>query len=94
MRIIIRKGVVKVFRDSGNQIEQLKNYKALVDYTQTLAAEMHLAADKALSVDPALVELNKHLNAQVKAAQNTVKLADKQLERNAKNTKQEAAQGK
>ena len=94
MNIIIRKGVVRVFRDSGNQIEQLKNYKALVDYTQTLAAEMHLAADKALSVDPALVELNKSLNKQLNAAKNTINLADKQLERNAKNTKQEVAQGK
>ena len=84
MRIIIRKGVVKTFSDSGNQIEQLKNYKALIDYAQQLAAEMHVVADCALSVDPKLVELNKHLNAQVKAAQNTVKLADKQLERNAK----------
>ena len=84
MKIIIRKGVVKVFRDSGNQIEQLKNYDALVSYTQTLAAEMHLAADKALSVDPALVELNKSLNKQLKAATNTISLADKQLERNAK----------
>ena len=91
MRIHIRKGVVKVFRDSGNQIEQLKNYKALVDYTQTIAAEMHLAADKALSVDPALVELNKSLNKQLNAAKNTINLADKQLERNAKNAKQEVA---
>ena len=84
MKIIIRKGVVKVFRDSGNQMEQLKNYDALVSYTQTLAAEMHLAADKALSVDPALVELNKALNKQLKAATNTISLADKQLDRNAK----------
>ena len=84
MRIYIRKGVVKVFRDGGNQMEQLKNYDALVSYTQTLAAEMHLAADKALSVDPALVELNKSLNKQLVAAKNTISLADKQLERNAK----------
>ena len=84
MKIIIRKGVVKVFRDSGNQMEQLKNYDALVSYTQTIAAEMHLAADKALSVDPALVELNKSLNKQLNAAKNTINLADKQLERNAK----------
>ena len=42
MKIIIRKGVVKKFSDSGNQHEQLKNYDALVSYTQTLAAEMHL----------------------------------------------------
>ena len=84
MKIIIRKGVVKRFSDSGNQHEQLKNYDALVSYTQTLAAEMHLAADKALSVDPALVELNKSLNKQLKAATNTISLADKQLERNAK----------
>ena len=84
MKIIIRKGVVKVFRDSGNQIEQLKNFRALIDYAQQLAAEMHLAADKALSVDPALVELNKSLNKQLNAAKNTISLADKQLERNAK----------
>ena len=84
MKIIIRKGAVKKFSDSGNQHEQLKNYRALVDYTQTLAAEMHLAADKALSVDPELVELNKALNKQLKAAKNTISLADKQLERNAK----------
>ena len=94
MRIYIRKGVVKVFRDSGNQIEQLKNYKALVDYTQTLAAEMHIVADSALSANPQLVELNKHLNAQLKAARNTVAIADKQLERNAKNKTQEVAQKK
>ena len=84
MKIIIRKGVVKVFRDGGNQMEQLKNYNALVSYVQYIAAEMHLAADKALSVDPALVELNKALNKQLKAATNTISLADKQLERNAK----------
>lgn len=84
MRIYIRKGVVKKFVDNGNQHEQLKNYRALVDYTQQLAAEMHLAADKALSVDPALVELNKSLNKQLVAAKNTISLADKQLERNAK----------
>ena len=84
MKIIIRKGAVKKFVDNGNQHEQLKNYRALVDYTQQLAAEMHIVADSALSVNPQLVELNKHLNAQVRAAQNTVKLADKQLERNAK----------
>ena len=94
MKIIIRKGVVKVFRDSGNQMEQLKNYDALVSYTQTLAAEMHLAADKALSVDPALVELNRSLNKQLVAAKNTISLADKQLERNAKNKTQEVAQKK
>ena len=84
MKIIIRKGVVKRFSDSGNQMEQLKNFRALIDYAQQLAAEMHLAADKALSVDPALVELNKSLNKQLKAATNTISLADKQLERNAK----------
>ena len=84
MKIIIRKGVVKRFSDSGNQHEQLKNFRALIDYAQQLAAEMHLAADKALSVDPALVELNKALNKQLKAATNTISLADKQLERNTK----------
>jgi len=91
MKIIIRKGVVKKFVDNGNQREQLKNYRALVDYTQQLAVEMHIVADSALSVNPQLVELNKHLNAQLKAAQNTVKLADKQLERNAKKEKEHAA---
>jgi hypothetical protein len=84
MKIIIRKGVVKKFVDNGNQHEQLKNYRALVDYTQQLAAEMHIVADATLSVNPQLVELNKHLNAQLKAARNTVEVADKQLERNAK----------
>ena len=84
MKIIIRKGVVKRFSDSGNQHEQLKNFRALIDYAQQLAAEMHLAADKALSVDPALVELNKALNKQLNAAKNTISLADKQLDRNAK----------
>ena len=84
MKITIRKGVVKRFSDSGNQHEQLKNFRALIDYAQQLAAEMHLAADKALSVDPALVELNKALNKQLNAAKNTISLADKQLERNAK----------
>lgn len=91
MKIIIRKGVVKKFTDSGNQIGQLKNYKALVNYVQTLAAEMHLAADKALSVDPVLVELNKSLNKQLAAAKNTISLADKQLERNAKRKKEYVA---
>lgn len=94
MKIIIRKGVVKKFVDNGNHHEQLKNYRALIDYAQQLAAEMHVVADSALSVNPQLVELNKHLNAQLKAAQNTVKLADKQLERNARNKTQEVAQKK
>lgn len=94
MKIIIRKGVVKRFSDSGNQHEQLKNFRALIDYAQQLAAEMHLAADKALSVDPALVELNRSLNKQLVAAKNTISLADKQLERNAKNKTQEVAQKK
>lgn len=84
MRIYIRKGVVKTFSDSGNQIEQLKNYKALIDYAQQLAAEMHVVADCALSVDPKLVEYNKTLKRQLATAQNTINLADKQLERNAK----------
>ena len=72
MKIIIRKGAVKKFVDNGNQHEQLKNYRALIDYTQQLAAEMHLAADKALSVDPALVELNKALNKQLVTAATTL----------------------
>ena len=84
MKIIIRKGAVKKFSDSGNQHEQLKNFRALIEYAQQLATEMHIVADSALSVNPQLVELNKHLNAQLKAAQNTISLADKQLERNAK----------
>ena len=84
MFVKIRKGKVIIARDGGGLKEQLMNLDALVTYTQELAAEMHVVADCALSVDPKLVELNRHLNAQVKAAQNTVKLADKQLERNAK----------
>ena len=84
MRIYIRKGVVKVFRDSGSLTDQLTNLEALIAHTQSLAAEMHVVADCALSVDPKLVEYNKTLKKQLVAAQNTVKLADKQLERNAK----------
>ena len=84
MRIKIRKGKVVYAKDSGSLVEQVSNLEALVSYTQNLASEMHIVADSALSVNPQLVELNKHLNAQVRAAQNTVKLADKQLERNAK----------
>ena len=84
MRIYIRKGVVKVFRDSGSMKEQLTNLEALIAHTQSLAAEMHVVADCALSVDPKLVELNKSLNKQLAAAKNTISLADKQLERNAK----------
>ena len=45
---------------------------------------MHIVADATLSVNPQLIELNKHLNAQLKAARNTVAIADKQLDRNAK----------
>ena len=84
MRIHIRKGVVKVFRDSGSLVDQLTNLEALIAHTQSLAAEMHVVADCALSVDPKLVELNKSLNKQLNAAKNTINLADKQLERNAK----------
>jgi len=94
MKIIIRKGVVKRFRDSGSLTDQLTNLEALIAHTQSLAAEMHVVADCALSVDPALVELNKSLNKQLKAATNTINLADKQLERNAKNKTQDVAQKK
>ena len=84
MKIIIRKGVVKVFRDGGSLKDQLTNLEALVAHTQSLAAEMHVVADCALSVDPKLVEYNRSLKHQLKAATNTISLADKQLERNAK----------
>ena len=84
MRIYIRKGVVKRFRDSGSLKDQLTNIEALIAHTQSLAAEMHVVADCALSVDPKLVEYNKSLLKQLKAATNTISLADKQLERNAK----------
>lgn len=84
MKIVIKKGVVKIFKDSGSLTEQLTNLEALVAHTQSLAAEMHVVADCALSVNPELVELNRHMNAQLKAARNTVALADKQLVRNAK----------
>ena len=94
MRIYIRKGVVKRFRDSGSLKDQLTNLEALIAHTQSLAAEMHVVADCALSVDPKLVELNKSLNKQLNAAKNTISLADKQLERNAKNKTQEVAQKK
>jgi hypothetical protein len=84
MRIKIRKGKLIYAKDSGSLVEQLSNLEALVRYTQKLASEMHIVADATLSVNPQLVELNKHLNAQLKAARNTVEVADKQLERNAK----------
>ena len=84
MRIYIRKGVVKKFRDSGSLTDQLTNLEALIAHTQSLAAEMHVVADCALSVDPKLVEYNKTLKKQLAAAHNTINLADKQLERNAK----------
>ena len=94
MRIKIRKGKLIYAKDSGSLVEQLSNLEALVSYTQKLASEMHIVADATLSVNPQLVELNKHLNAQLKAARNTVEVADKQLERNAKNKTQEVAQKK
>ena len=84
MRIYIRKGVVKVFKDSGSLKDQLTNLEALIAHTQILAAEMHVVADCALSADPKLVEYNKTLKRQLATAQNTINLADKQLERNAK----------
>ena len=84
MRIKIRKGKVVYAKDNGSLIEQLSNLEALVSYTQNLASEMHIVADATLSVNLQLIELNKHLNAQLKAASNTVAIADKQLDRNAK----------
>lgn len=84
MRIKIRKGKLIYAKDSGSLVEQLSNLEALVSYTQKLASEMHIVADATLSVNPQLIELNKHLNAQLRAARNTVAIADKQLERNAK----------
>lgn len=84
MRIKIRKGKLIYAKDSGSLVEQLSNLEALVRYTQKLASEMHIVADATLSVNPQLVELNKSLNKQLVAAKNTIRLADKQLERNAK----------
>ena len=84
MKIIIRKGEVEVFRDSGSLVEQLTNLEALIAHTQSLAAEMHVVADCALSADPKLVEYNRLLKHQLKAATNTIRLTDKQLERNMK----------
>lgn len=84
MFVKIKKGKIIRSRDSGGLLEHLANLEALGAYMQELAAEMHIVADSVLSVNPQLVELNKHLNAQLKAARNTVAVADKQLERNAK----------
>ena len=89
MRIKIRKGKLIYAKDSGSMVEQLSNLEALVSYTQNLASEMHIVADATLSVNPQLIELNKHLNAQLKAARNTVAIADKQLDRNVKKEKKE-----
>lgn len=90
MVIIIRKGKVKQFRDGGSFEDQLNNLKALTQKVHLLATEMHLTADAALSVDPQLAALNRDLQKQVKAAYNTINLADKQLERNAKNAEGKA----
>ena len=92
MVIIIRKGKVKTFRDGGSLENQLKNLDALVQKVHYLAAAMHITADFALSVDPQLAALNRDLQKQIRAAHNTISLADKQLDRNIK--KQEVAQAK
>ncbi|MEN6594710.1 MAG: hypothetical protein ABFC31_07195 [Clostridiaceae bacterium] len=80
------------FSDTGSTSEQLSNLSALILATQNLALTMQVVAADALSVDPQLLEYNKELRRQLRNAQNTLAIADKQL--NAKKGAAQPANGK
>lgn len=83
MKITIRKGKVINFTDHGNITEQLANLEALIVATQKHAANMQKVAARTLGVDPAILEANDELRRQLRCANNTLTMADRQLERNA-----------
>jgi hypothetical protein len=86
MKIIVRNGVVKQFSDRGDAAEQLANISALIDAVQRYARDMHAVAAQALNADPAFLESYKRLRRDLRCAQNTIAIADKQLkERMAEN---------
>lgn len=79
MKIIVKKGVVRRFSDSGDMVEQLVNLSALLVAIQDYAREMHTVAAQALNADPAFLESYKRLRRDLQCAQNTIAIADKQL---------------
>ena len=83
MKIVIRKGKVVSFTDHGNIAEQLSNLESLVVATQKHAANMQKVVARTLGVDPAIIEANDELRRQLRCANTTITLADRQLERNA-----------
>lgn len=82
MIIRARNGRVTVFRDGGNVFQQVKNLSAVISKMQVYATILQTTAAEALSVDPALVSLNRALEHQVKTLQNTLSLTEKQIKRN------------
>ena len=81
MKIIIRNGEIIKFKDSGSVAEQLKNINALIDHVQKLAVSMSGLSDKTFCTDGALTEERDALRKKVRAQENTIALADKQLRR-------------
>lgn len=83
MKITIKKGKVIKFSDHGNVSEQLMNLEALIVAAQKHAANMQKVAARTLGTDPAILEANDELRRQLRCANTTIAIADKQLERNA-----------
>lgn len=82
MNIVVKKGKVIRFTDSGDLGEQVKNLSALIRHVQKHATVLQVTAQDALHVNPQLVALNRALQHQVATLQNTVNIADAQLKRN------------
>ena len=82
MKIVIRKGKVVQFTDRGNITEQLTNLESLIVAAQKHAANMQKVAARTLGVDPAILEANDELRRQLRCANTTIAMADRQLERN------------
>jgi len=82
MLVIVLRGRVRYFGDSGKLANQTANLAALIGKIQTHAADMQVIAANALSVDPQLVSLNRALQHQVKTLQGTLSTAERQIKRN------------
>lgn len=91
MNIVIKKGKIVRFTDSGSVSEQIKNFEKLIVAMQAHAANMQKVAARTLNVDYALMQANEELRRENAIAKNTINIADGQLRRELSERKKNAA---
>lgn len=69
----------------GSITSQMKAVSAVIEYLQMYASMCQDTASKALNVDTELIEANNELKRQLKTANNTIEIVNKDMKRKAAN---------